>query len=133
MRQQAGTHFQFTSVIGYLNYHLVLALGSLILVRSQLLLIFIVLRLRVKIDVLDLAKVTLFLGLAVLVELIVEQAIAKRAFLEIAVVWVARFAVNILPELPQFLIWSVDVVLEMTAISGCLRQGGRRLERIECL
>jgi hypothetical protein len=72
-------------------------LGSLILVRSQLLLIFVVLRLRVKIDVLDLAMVTLFLGLAILIELIVEQAIAKRAFFEIAVVWVAGFAVNVLP------------------------------------
>jgi len=72
-------------------------LGSLILVRSQLLLIFVVLRLRVKIDVLDLAMVTLFLGLAILIELVVEQAIAKRAFFEIAVVWVAGFAVNVLP------------------------------------
>jgi hypothetical protein len=97
LREQAGTDFQFTSVIGYLNYHLILVLGGLILVRSQFLLIFIVLRFRVKIYVLDLAKVALFLGLTILIELIIEQAIAKGAFFEISIVWVARFAVNVLP------------------------------------
>lgn len=92
------------------------------MVRSQVLLIFVVFRLRVEIDILDLTEVALLLGLVVFVELVVEEAVAKGALLEVPIVWIARLAVDVLPQFPQLLLRRIDVILELAiSVSSGLR------------
>lgn len=105
-------------------------LGAAVLLRTQLALFVLWVLVAEEIDVLHNLRARLLVRLDFVIKVVVEEAEAERALLEVVVVG-ARLAVRVLPELPQVLIRGVDLILELTiAVSSGFREGGSGLHDV---
>lgn len=74
-----------------------------------------------EVDILDILRGPALETLVIVVKVVIEEAVAEGALLEVVVLG-ARVPVGVLPELPQVLIRSVYLILEL-AIAFCSSLG----------